>query len=62
MCTYQTDRFAFFDFQSGKGSRREVEEFVIHPNKIKSLRVGECVVIKKYPRARAYLVNVARSE
>ena len=39
-------------------SKREVEEFVIHPNLIKSLRVGKCVCIKKYPESRAYLVDV----
>lgn len=56
--TRQTERFGFFDIDSGKGTRREVEEFVIHPNLIKSLRVGKCVCIKKYPEARAYLVDV----
>lgn len=57
--TRQTERFGFFEVDSGGGSRREVEEFCIHPNTIKSLRVGRCVCIKKYPEARAYLVNVA---
>lgn len=44
---------------SGGGSWREVEEFCIHQNTIKSQRVGKCVCIKKYPEARAYLANVA---
>lgn len=57
--TKQTERFGFFEIDSGKGSKREVEEFVIHPNTIKSLRVGKCVCIKKYPEARAYLVDVS---
>lgn len=56
--TKQTERFGFFDIDSGKGSKREAEEFVIHPNIVKSLRVGKCVCIKKYPEARAYLVHV----
>ena len=43
----------------GNTSLREVEEFVIHPNVIKSLRVGKCVCVKKYPESRAYLVSVA---
>ncbi len=57
--TKQTERFGFFEIDSGKGSKREEEEFIIHPNLVKSLRVGKCVCIKKYPEARAYLVDVA---
>lgn len=56
--TMQTERFGFFNVESGGGSKREVEEFVIHPNLVKSLRVGKCVCIKKYPESRAYLVDV----
>jgi type IV secretory pathway TraG/TraD family ATPase VirD4 len=58
--TRQTERFGFFEIDSGKGSKREVEEFNIHPNVIKALGVGRCVCIKKFPRARSYVVNVAR--
>jgi hypothetical protein len=47
-----------FDVPTGNKSLREVEEFVIHPNIIKSLRVGKCVCVKKYPESRAYLVSV----
>ncbi len=57
--TVQTERMWLFDVPSGKNSLREVEEFVIHPNLIKSLRVGKCVCVKKYPEARAYLVDVS---
>lgn len=56
--TVQTERMWLFDIPSGKKSLREVEEFVIHPNLIKSLRVGKCVCVKKYPESRAYLVDV----
>jgi hypothetical protein len=56
--TMQTERFGFFNVESGGGSKREVEEYVIHPNLVKSLRVGKCVCIKKYPESRAYLVDV----
>lgn len=56
--TRQTERMWFFDVDSGKGSKREAEEFSIHPNTIKSLQVGKCVCIKKYPESRAYLVKV----
>lgn len=59
--TVQTERMWLFDVPSGKNSLREVEEFVIHPNLIKSLRVGKCVCVKKYPEARAYLVDVNAS-
>lgn len=57
--TKQTERFGFFQIESGNGSKREVEEFMIHPNLIKTLRVGKCVCIKKYPQSRAYLVDVS---
>ncbi|GIL17075.1 MAG: hypothetical protein BroJett040_08260 [Oligoflexia bacterium] len=56
--TKQTERMFFIDIESGKGTKRETEEFVIHPNLIKTLRVGKCVCIKKYPESRAYLVDV----
>ena len=56
--TIQTEKFFFVDIPSGVKSVREVEEFKIHPNQIKSLGVGRCVCVKKYPRARAYLMNV----
>ena len=54
----QTERFGFFEVDSGGGSRREVDEFCIHPNTNKSLGVGKSVCVKKYPEARAYLVSV----
>lgn len=57
--TVQTERMWLIDVPSGKNSLREVEEFVIHPNLIKALRVGKCVCIKKFPKARAYLAEVA---
>ena len=57
--TKQTERIGWFDVESGGGSKREVEEYVIHPNLVKSLRVGKCVCIKKYPKAQAYLVDVS---
>lgn len=59
--TKQTQSVFFVPMDTGGGSKREVEEFNIHPNLIKSLGVGQCVVVKKYPRARSYLVKVNRS-
>lgn len=56
--TLQSDKFLGFDVMSGSKSHREVEEFNIHPNIIKSLKVGICVCIKKYPHSTAYTVKV----
>jgi conjugal transfer pilus assembly protein TraD len=47
-----------FETATGEKSVREVEEFLIHPNTIKRLRVGEAVVIKKYPQSVAYKIRV----
>ncbi len=59
--TVQSSKFLFFDIPSGNKSLREVEEFNIHPNLIKSLSVGKCVCVKKYPKAASYLVKVAHN-
>lgn len=56
--TIQSERFFGVDLPTGGKSLREVEEFNIHPNLIKSLRVGKCVCVKKYPKSRSYLVDV----
>jgi hypothetical protein len=56
--TEQVDRFWLFERSTGMKSVKEVEEFIIHPNIIKSQRVGKCVCIKKYPKAKAYQVSV----
>ena len=57
--TVQSEKFFGIDIPTGNKSLREVEEFVIHPNLVKSLRVGKCVCVKKYPSSRAYLVDVS---
>ncbi|MES2803283.1 MAG: TraM recognition domain-containing protein [Bdellovibrionota bacterium] len=56
--TLRSEKLLFFDIHTGDKSLREVEEFNIHPNLIKSLRVGECVSVKKYPRSIANIVKV----
>lgn len=56
--TLQVERTWLFEHPTGGKSLREVEEFNIHPNLIKSLGVGKCAVVKKYPVSRAYLVKV----
>ena len=56
--TMRTQKILFFDIQTGDKSLREVEEFNIHPNIVKSLKVGECVSVKKYPEAVSQKVQV----
>ncbi|MBN8540718.1 MAG: hypothetical protein J0L82_10065 [Deltaproteobacteria bacterium] len=38
-----------------------IDEFIIHPNVVKSLGVGECVVVSKYPRKRSMLLKVRKN-
>jgi conjugal transfer pilus assembly protein TraD len=45
-------------YGSGRGTRRQAERFVVHPNEIKSLRTGEAVLITKLPSARARTVRI----
>ncbi|WP_413942743.1 type IV secretory system conjugative DNA transfer family protein [Bdellovibrio sp. HCB-162] len=56
--THKAQRLGPITLKTGDKSLREVEEFNIHPNVVKSLRVGECVVVKKYPYSRAHVVRV----
>ncbi len=44
--------------QSGYGTQRQVERYIIDPNEIKSLPTGHAVVITKLPEARARTVRV----
>ena len=49
-------------YDSSRGTRREVERYVVHPNKIKSLRTGEAVLLSGGSGNRARTVRVqARS-
>lgn len=56
--TEQSNGFLGFDIRTGAKSFREVEEFRIHPNTVKSLEVGNCVCIKKYPKAKSYQIKI----
>lgn len=47
--TEQTDRKLLISSDTGMGTRRDVEEFVVHPNTFKRLRRGEAVLIRKDP-------------
>lgn len=56
--TKQTESFFGFPIDTGKRSTREVEEFNVHPNTIKSLGVGECVAVRKYPKSISERIRV----
>jgi hypothetical protein len=47
------------DYDTGRGTRRQVERFIIDPNRIQSLPTGEAVVITKLPVARARVTRIA---
>jgi conjugal transfer pilus assembly protein TraD len=57
--TFTTGNPFLDGFRSGRGTRREVEQFVIHPNEIKRLQTGQVVVISKLPSATARAIRVA---
>jgi hypothetical protein len=48
-----------FGHDTGRGTRRQVERFVVHPNTIKRLAPGEAVVIVKDPSANVRIVRVS---
>ncbi len=47
-----------FPGPAGRGTRREVERFIVHPNVIKSLRTGEAVLISKLGGRPPQVINV----
>ena len=57
--TYQIGRGPFGRYETGRGTRRQVEQFIVHPNEIKSLQTGEAVMITKLPSAQVRTVRVA---
>jgi type IV secretory pathway TraG/TraD family ATPase VirD4 len=58
--SHQTQGHLLFgSHDTGRGMRREVERFIIDPNEIKSLPVGEAVVITKLPASNARTVRIA---
>jgi conjugal transfer pilus assembly protein TraD len=56
--THQLGRGLLGPQRASRGTRRQVEQFVVHPNVIKSLRTGQAVVISKIPSARTRIVRV----
>jgi hypothetical protein len=55
--TRQIGGTIFRGFPAG-GTRRESEQFIIHPNEIKSLRTGDAVLISKLRGERARTIRV----
>jgi conjugal transfer pilus assembly protein TraD len=51
-------RSPFSSTSGSRGTRREVEQFIVHPNEIKSLDTGRAVVLTKTPVARSARVTV----
>jgi conjugal transfer pilus assembly protein TraD len=43
---------------TSRGTRREVERYIVHPNEIKSLQTGQAVLISKGSTARPRTINV----
>jgi len=43
---------------ASRGTRRQVEQFIVHPNEIKTLQTGEAVMLTKTPIARATRLRV----
>lgn len=48
----------FGDEKTGMKSIKEVDEFIIHPNVIKELKLGVCVLIQKYPKSDSFVIRV----
>jgi conjugal transfer pilus assembly protein TraD len=56
--TQQIGGRLFGPHSTGRGTRRQVEEFVVHPNQIKTLQTGEALVISKTPKASVRTIRV----
>jgi conjugal transfer pilus assembly protein TraD len=44
--------------RAGGGTRRQTEQFIVHPNEVKTLRTGEAVLISKLRGARPETIRV----
>ncbi len=58
--TYQIGRGPLGAYSTSRGTRRQVERYVVHPDVIKSLRTGDAVVTTKIPEAKVRPVRVQR--
>jgi type IV secretory pathway TraG/TraD family ATPase VirD4 len=57
--TYRIGPGPFGGHDRSRGTRRQVEQFLVHPNEIKRLRTGQGIVITKTPIAQARKVQVS---
>lgn len=58
--TLQTDSILGIEIETGYRSKREADEFNVHPNEVKSLKVGRCVRVSKYPCSTTKTLRVRR--
>jgi conjugal transfer pilus assembly protein TraD len=58
--TYQIGRGPLGAYSTSRGTRREVERHIVHPDVVKSLRTGEAVVTTKIPESSVRPVRVDR--
>jgi conjugal transfer pilus assembly protein TraD len=58
--TYQIGRGPLGAYSTSRGTCREIERHVVHPDVIKSLRTGEAVVTTKIPESSVRPVRVER--
>jgi type IV secretory pathway TraG/TraD family ATPase VirD4 len=56
--TKQTAGRLFGGYDTGRGTRREVERFIVHPNEIQSLATGQAIAISKLGDRGAQRVRV----
>jgi type IV secretory pathway TraG/TraD family ATPase VirD4 len=57
--TRQTGGGLFGTYDIGRGTRRQVERYIVHPNEIQTLETGEAVVISKMSGARPRTVRIS---
>ncbi|MGE5605403.1 MAG: type IV secretory system conjugative DNA transfer family protein [Bacteroidota bacterium] len=55
--TEMIDKSLLLQRQGPKGSLREVEEFVVHPNVIKRLPMGRAIIFGKHPKEFNHLIQ-----
>jgi hypothetical protein len=56
--TFGIGRGPLGNYSTSRGTRRQVERFIVHPNEIKTLRTGEAIVIAKLPETSVRRVRV----
>jgi len=47
--------------ETAMGSVRETREFIVHPDRIKRLKTGEAIILRKYPEFKVQRINRIRS-